>query len=101
MGRSAGGRACRWKAATAAGDRQPDVGAPWPRGREGTLAGRVSGRAERGNPVEVRAMPGKPTAREAQLLCGGKGWSDKPMPAGRKATGNRGTRAVSFSSRLA
>src|SRR2546427_12222714 len=44
-------------------------------GREGTLAGRVSGRAERENPVEVRVRPGKPTVREAQLLCGGNGWS--------------------------
>ncbi len=32
-------------------------------------------RAERENPVEVRVRPGKPTVREAQLLCGGNGWS--------------------------
>ena len=30
------------------------------------------GRAERGNPVEVRALPGKPTARKAQLLPAGE-----------------------------
>src|SRR2546421_2151020 len=72
---SAGGRACRSEAATTDGDASPAVGTPWPRGTEGTLAGRVSGCAERGNPVEVRAWPGKPTVREAQFLCGGNGWS--------------------------
>src|SRR5207244_4486094 len=63
------------EAVTTDGDASPAVGTPWPRGTEGTLAGRVSGRAERGNPVEVRVRPGKPTVREAQFLCGGNGWS--------------------------
>src|SRR5437899_6857432 len=58
------------------------------------------GRAERGNPVEVRASPGKPTVRKDQLLRRER-MVKKRMPAGRKATGNRGTRAASFSSRLA
>src|SRR5712692_12113069 len=70
-----GDRACRREAATATGDEVPAVRTPWPRGIEGALAGRVSDRAERENPVEVRVRPGKPTAREAQLLCGGNGWS--------------------------
>jgi hypothetical protein len=38
-------------------------------------------------------VPGKPTARKAEAL-GGTGWSDKPMPAGRKATGSRGRRLL-------
>src|SRR5207245_10141673 len=70
---SAGGRACRSEAATTDGDASPAVGTPWPRGTEGTLAGRVSGRAERGNPVEVRVRPGKPTARKDQLPRRGRG----------------------------
>src|SRR5207245_2094269 len=100
MGRSAGGRACRREAATAAGDEASAVRTPWPRGLEGTLAGRVSGRAERENPVGVRVRPGKPTARKDQLPRRER-MANKRMPAGRKAAGNRGTRAASFSSRLA
>src|SRR5260370_6758821 len=49
-------------------------------------------RAERGNPVEVRAMPGKPTGREAQLLLAGKGGAAKPSPLAQKAQENEGPR---------
>src|SRR5882762_1016671 len=101
MGRSAGGRACRWEAATAAGEHRPAVGTPWPRGTGGTLAGRVSGCAERGNPVEVRALPGKPTARKAQLLlaAGTDGPTSKRRQAERPQ--ETGAGAASSSSRPA
>src|SRR3989475_10463661 len=95
MGRSAGGRACRREAATAAGDEASAVRTPWPRGTEGTLAGRVSGCAERENPVEVRVRPGKPTARKDQLPRRER-MVNKPMPAGRKGTGKPGHKDASF-----
>jgi hypothetical protein len=37
-------------------------------------------RAERGNPVEVRTLSGKPTVRGAQFL-GGNRMAEKRMPA--------------------
>ena len=60
-------------------------------------------RAERGNPVEVRAdvLSGKPTARRAQLL-GGHRMTEKRNAGGRKATGNRDMMTTSsrWSSRI-
>jgi hypothetical protein len=52
------------------------------------------GRAERGNPVEVRAWPGKPTARKAQPL-GGTGWSKKRMPVAERQQETGTTRLLS------
>lgn len=46
------------------------------------------GRVERDNPVGVRALPGKPTVREAQLP-GGRRMVREANAGGRKATGNR------------
>src|ERR1700690_2947715 len=50
-------------------------------------------RAERGNPVEVRARSrvlGRPTVRRAELL-GGNRMTEKRIAGGRKATGDHGS----------
>src|SRR5438128_11993214 len=71
-------------------------------GRENTVAPGYRGhprrsdlvRAERGNPGEVRALPGKPTARKAQLPRRER-MANKRMPAGRKEIGKTSARESS------
>ena len=98
MGRSAGGRACRWEAATATGDHTPVVRTPWPRGTGGTLAGRVSAVRNVETPSRSGWLPGKPTARKAQLLPAGK---DGPTSKCRQAERPQETGAVAASSAAA
>src|SRR6266511_138804 len=79
----------------AAGRRQVPAGdsvsvgrAPPSRGREGTQPGRVScvWNVETPSGSGRWSRFGWPTVREAQFP-GGTGWSKKPTPVGRKATG--------------
>jgi hypothetical protein len=72
-----------------AGDPPPSVSAPPSPGYRGHPPRSHLTRAQRDNPVEVRAaMPGKPTVRKAELR-GGRRMTQEANAGGRKAAGNR------------